>query len=77
VLRQVPTNADALTAFAKLVGLTIQRAELLNPQVRGGANASYIRDMRRTNGRATVEARVQLARACAFEPDIYLEGYTL
>jgi hypothetical protein len=33
--------------------------------------------MRRNNNRATTEARVQLARACGFHPDIYLEGYTL
>ena len=76
-LREIEVDSNVLTPFSKLIGLTIQRAELLNPLVKAGANASYNRDMRRNNGRATTEARVQLARACGFEPDIYLEGYSL
>jgi hypothetical protein len=76
-LRRIEPAPEVLTPFAKLIGLTIQRAELLNPLIKMGANASYNRDMRRNNNRATTEARVQLARACGFHPDIYLEGYTL
>jgi len=76
-LRRIHPSPEVLTPFAKLIGLTIQRAQLLNPMVKFGANSTYNRDMRRNNNRATTEARVQLARACGFEPDIYLEGYAL
>jgi len=66
---------DFMRAFAKLIGLTIQRAELLNPRNRTGSVAASRQGMRKA-AHAAAEARCQLAAALGVTPRLELEGYT-
>jgi hypothetical protein len=65
-----------LRPLAKYIGLTIQRAELLNPTLKS-TSVSNNRENRRSNSWALTEARVQLAQYCGFKPEVELNGYAL
>jgi len=65
-----------LKPLAKYIGLTIQRAELMNPTLKS-TSVSNNRENRRTNSWALTEARVQLAQYCGFKPEVELNGYAL
>jgi hypothetical protein len=66
---------DFLKAFAKLVGLTVQRASLQNPRILF-TNTAATRDMQRANRRGMVEAKASLCAALGVALDVNLEGYT-
>ena len=63
-----------LRALAKCIGLTMQRAELMNPALKS-TSVSNNRENRRSNSWALVETRVQLAQHCGFKPEVELDGY--
>lgn len=72
--RELPP--DFLRPFAKLIGLVVQRAEVGNSRVQYASESSQ-RAAMRTNVREMANAKVALADACGFEPDVQLEGYSL
>jgi len=75
-VRKKEPSADFMRAFAKLIGLTIQRSETLNPRVKAGSVASDRQRLRQIN-RSTTEARYQLSLAMGLNPEVELDGYSM
>jgi len=71
-----PSVPAYIKPFATLLGLLIKRNEINYPRV-GVTNTASIREARRVNARAVVNAKIALAETLGFGPDVDLEGYTL
>lgn len=73
-----PTDDESVfvKAFAKLIGLVVQRAELANPRIQF-ANTAAGRDARRMNARGITQAKTSLALVFGVQPDVELCGYSM